>query len=174
MFVESLSKDEFQTLLKKRYDKMSSIVEDLVNIYFILNTVNENENFSNPLLKKLVTTRDIFKWCNRIDKSFGNVNFRSQPLYNQTTQIKKRIFIEGLDCFCGSIPSVTVREKVSKILGDNCGILDVENFLKTIKNQEPVDNTQNVVVGRTTLTKYNMNRLEIGISYVLQLLNISF
>jgi hypothetical protein len=52
-----------------------------------------------------LSTRDLLKWCRRVNRHFQNLAQQGLANITVTYQLKELIYLEAIDCFCAMVPS---------------------------------------------------------------------
>ncbi|XP_069167675.1 LOW QUALITY PROTEIN: midasin-like [Procambarus clarkii] len=109
--LETLTCSELLQLITTRWPKLESISEKLVAVYLMLSAGQHSDDSdgckqvdivdmtSIKVSGRLVSTRDLMKWCSRVSSHIDDTDI---PLSN-------RAFQEALDCFCAAVPNPSTR-----------------------------------------------------------------
>lgn len=148
---------------------MESITAKLVDVYCMissdlsLQTANDTLLSNLPSVKRQSTSRDFFKWCQRIAERFQNSSLIS---------INSDVFQEAFSCFCVPVGNINDRLTLAKAIGAKLGLSNEKVEFYVLRNKGIVQQTQlTFTVGRASLVKKeNMNT----ISRTLASLNYAF
>ncbi|KAH8552550.1 P-loop containing nucleoside triphosphate hydrolase protein [Umbelopsis sp. PMI_123] len=125
--VEPLTKSELDLVIRKKFHNLSSISKDIMRVFQTIIDIYHDPNFSSvssSTMGRFISTRDLMKWCYRINVLIGA---KSQESGNQLIPdlgideaIRQDLFSEAIDCFCGMISNyeswVIVLEKIGEVL----------------------------------------------------------
>ncbi|PIK60822.1 putative midasin [Apostichopus japonicus] len=160
--VNSLSKNELYQVIVKLYPKLETVAGKLLEIFLLLcASYHEQEEeegavameTNTELLEqtnwkqrgnRLVSTRDLLKWCDRVyqDQDFT------------TSQTANMVLLEALDCFTSCLPKPEMRLAAAQAIGAliNISREQTQYFCQSYKPAIEVHPTS-VRVGRITLRK---------------------
>ncbi|XP_013912735.1 PREDICTED: midasin-like, partial [Thamnophis sirtalis] len=169
IMLNNLPKAELKEILQRRYPKLATVTDCLLDIYIELtgdkhlseNQIVGNENTMDdasgltankkPCLEgRELSLRDLLNWCNRIVFNFNS----------STSSTALNIFREALDCFTAMLSKQSNRLKMATIIGSKLNISKhkVEYYCQLHK-PEIVIGEQEVSVGRTQLIKKQSHTL---------------
>jgi midasin len=138
--LELLSREELSTLISTKWPNLSTIKNRILDIYFNLQTDNR-ENFGS---KRLLSLRDLIKWCNRISKKF--------KLDSEESALSA--FLDANDCFLQCIPSSAVRNGKAELIGSNLNISKAQSqYLCAKRKPEFLMNEKCFKIGRLSLDR---------------------
>ena len=152
--VEPLSKDELYEVISQKYPTLQSIIDRLLEIYFLLSrgehsgtvAVDESKLVSFKILssdKRLISTRDLLNWCKRI---------LSHDL--TCTAISDLVFQETLDCFCFSISCPSRRLQMAEAMGTKLNINKTKAEYYCMKYKPALQITESeFIVGRVAIPR---------------------
>ncbi|XP_013402851.2 midasin-like [Lingula anatina] len=119
--VEPLSRTELQQVIITTYPQLSTVVDRLLDIYFML-SAGKHELSSDSTAEeygldsigkflshdgRLISTRDLIKWCHRISKDF-----------DVTQSVTANVVLqEALDCFCACLSKPDKRLPLAEAIG---------------------------------------------------------
>jgi len=113
--VEPFSNEELGHVISILFPSLSPFSGQLIEIYLsssnpsLLGSLS-SQGFHSGHLRKL-SVRDLLKFCERIHRIFeGRQKF-------VTAEVKERMFLEALDCFCAMIPKATLRQHLADAIG---------------------------------------------------------
>ncbi|CAG8555969.1 630_t:CDS:2, partial [Paraglomus occultum] len=146
--VESLTIDELASAIEHKFPNLSNLVPVIMRVY---NTViSMYQSPKSPFLstsssKRLITTRDLMKWCKRLSALLRPRNdlLTAQSL---TQGIREDFFSEAADCFCGMISEFDKWVKALEYVGDALEIpkervrLYASSYVPTINVSDKVIN----------------------------------
>ncbi|XP_078699924.1 midasin-like [Branchiostoma floridae x Branchiostoma belcheri] len=164
--VEPLSREELQKVLVAKYPNLSGIAEKLLDVYCMLSsgrhdmTVAKDDgmDFSLPpedsgmppatsfasVDGRLISTRDLLKWCDRIE-----ADFRDNSLGQASS-----VFQESLDCFCTSLAKPAQRLRMAEVIGARLNISREKAVFYSAKYKPNIDiNSSAMTVGRATIPR---------------------
>ncbi|KAL4232857.1 AAA ATPase midasin [Mactra antiquata] len=178
VLVEPLSRQELSLVLCSKYPDLSSVVDKLLDIYFLLSagghqtssTVTMEMDKQSAVGKFLthdgrqISTRDLMTWCSRIYKDFDVTS----------SAVANMVFLEALDCFIACITKQDKRLPVAEAIAANLNITKVKvEYFMTIYKPDITLSTKTFTVGRVTLpivhkTTYLQSRKPSLFSYTRQ------
>lgn len=100
------------TLLHQE-DEGSSSKPIVLSSDFLVNSIFSGRHLS---------TRDLLKWCARVNCLFSSLAQQGVSTSNLTYQVKELIYLEAIDCFCAMVPSMVNKEKCYALIGQSLGI----------------------------------------------------
>ena len=134
---------------------MHSIAPKLVDVYCMISSdlslhASEDTLLSNlPSNKRQSTSRDFFKWCQRIAERFQCSSLLS---------ISGDVFQEAYSCFCIPVGSLEDRLTLAQAIGAKLGLSKEKTDYFVLKNKGNVQQTQmTFTVGRASLPKKEIN-----------------
>ncbi|XP_022106859.1 midasin-like [Acanthaster planci] len=162
--VQPLSREELQEVVATLYPNLTSVVDKLLDIFIMLSSGNhddgqETEAKSGPVeqhgsvvtpaevtghLGRLISTRDLLKWCGRIATRFDTPQ----------SILANSVFLEAMDCFCAALPKPRTRSNVAEAVGVRLSLsLEKCNFF--CHSYKPDIDIQKdcVTVGRARLSR---------------------
>ncbi|KAF2836680.1 P-loop containing nucleoside triphosphate hydrolase protein [Patellaria atrata CBS 101060] len=110
--------EELQEIVGAVYPLLKGHINSFLSVHRRLQFLYGNQAFlaaSRTGKIRSITPRDLFKWCTRVSKVLS-----STESFTSTQQ--DEIFIEGVDCYVGSIPSSPVRDSVIAAMAEELHI----------------------------------------------------
>ncbi|CAH1798613.1 unnamed protein product, partial [Owenia fusiformis] len=155
--VEPMSRGELKEVITSRYPQLNSVSERLLDIYFLLSAGQhessmvamdtELDETVGQFLShdgRLISTRDLMKWCHRIAEDF---NITSSATGNL-------VFQEALDCFCACLPKLEQRLPLAEAIGAKLNITKVKAEYYCCKYKPNVELTATTLtLGRASLQR---------------------
>ncbi|XP_078617566.1 midasin-like [Branchiostoma floridae x Branchiostoma japonicum] len=164
--VEPLSRDELRKVLVAKYPNLSGIAEKLLDVYCMLSSGRHDlavakddgmdcssapEDSGMALTTgyasadgRLISTRDLLKWCDRIE-----ADFRDTSLGHASS-----VFQESLDCFCTSLAKQEQRIRMAEVIGARLNISREKAVFYSAKYKPNIDiNPSSMTVGRATIPR---------------------
>ncbi|XP_063981633.1 midasin-like isoform X2 [Diachasmimorpha longicaudata] len=116
--MEPLSKEELITVVQTLFPVLSTIATKIVNVFLLFSSGNHeagSENLSRAA-GRLISTRDLIKWCTR-----AIVDFKvSSP------ESALKVLQDAIDIFCCSVPDVALRLELAVSIGNTLGIISTK------------------------------------------------
>nr|XP_054753628.1 midasin-like [Lytechinus pictus] len=174
--VEPMSRDELHQVITTLYPKLTTVANRLLDIFCTLTAGHQTwldtpaEFESSPgdgeggsrtaggkielgsHDRRLVSTRDLIKWCERIERDF-QIN---------SSQSANMVFLEALDCFCAALTNPKTRLAVAEQIGARLNITKEKArfYCSTYKpNIEEGDST--ITSGRAILQQKERDTLKM-------------
>lgn len=166
--IEKLPSSEIEIVLQTKFPAIAHLTPNFLDTYETLrgtketlpidsvgetNEIMEEEekNRSKDFAQlrsfgRLFSFRDLLKWCERINRFYGHKINKDYLV----SQIKKDIFHEAVDIFCGMIVKKNVYNAVVHTIAHVWGITDFSHYLELYKPQV-VEGAGSVTVGRITM-----------------------
>lgn len=155
--VQTMPQEELQTVIHEKYPLLHKFVSrPILRVFDRVCMI-----LSGPALipgastasERPVNSRDLFKWCQRLEKLISSTGARtgSEPLSETTYD---GMFMEAIDCFASGIKDYRVREKLILHIGELMGRSSqrVEHHL-TMHIPRLEDTETHITVGRSRLSK---------------------
>ncbi|KAK3603576.1 hypothetical protein CHS0354_028005 [Potamilus streckersoni] len=165
VMVEPLSRNELQQVICSRWPQLTTVVDKLLDIYFLLSSqghqmkglINEGQEEGDNLREesdvckivpayegRLISTRDLMNWCARIAGDFDVSSAITGTL----------VFQEALDCFVFCLSNPTKRLSLAEAIGAKLNItkVKVEYFCYMHKPVVSISSST-FTVGRVTLPR---------------------
>ncbi|XP_035663677.1 midasin-like [Branchiostoma floridae] len=162
--VEPLSREELRKVLVTKYPNLSGIAEKLLDVYCMLSSGRHDfavakddgmdcssapEDSGTALATghasadgRLISTRDLLKWCDRIE-----ADFRDTSLGHASS-----VFQESLDCFCSSLAKQEQRIRMAEVIGARLNISREKAVFYSTKYKPNIDiDASSMTVGRATI-----------------------
>ncbi|KAI9276342.1 P-loop containing nucleoside triphosphate hydrolase protein [Umbelopsis sp. AD052] len=125
--VEPLTKSELDLVIRKKFLNLSSISKDIMQVFQTIVDIYQDPNFSSissSTMGRFISTRDLMKWCYRINVLIGAKSKENGskllPELGIDEAVRQDLFSEAIDCFCGMISNyenwVVVLEKIGEVL----------------------------------------------------------
>lgn len=152
--VDALTMDELEHVVRHKYPRIGDFATHVLNLFQVVVDMYSHSHFSSSTMGRFVSTRDLMKWCHRMDALFGARLDKSQQLDKGFDQkIREDLFSEAIDCFCGMIPDyatwVAMLEKVGEPLQISAD--RVQHYVDQYKPALEVSDTT-VCIGRVNLS----------------------
>ncbi|XP_017886215.1 midasin [Ceratina calcarata] len=146
--VESLSKDELVTIVQTMFPILNTIATRLVDVYLVF--VARHEDVVKHA--RLISTRDLIKWCSRAIVDFD--------VSSPTSALK--IFQDALDTFCCSVPNSVQRSNLAVAVAHKLGIVKTkaEYFCDVHKPTINI-HSECLIVGRAKLRVKKADRVKL-------------
>ncbi|XP_071957015.1 midasin-like [Antedon mediterranea] len=156
--VAPLSTQELHQVVVALYPKLNNVTDKLLEIYGLISSgghhgegdaSDEMERLN--LSGRLLSTRDLIKWCDRIVKDYEHGQSKTANM----------IFLEALDCLCASLSKSSKRGKLAEIIGAKLNISKEKSsfFMTNYKPSFTVEENL-CIVGRTTLARIQHDRIQ--------------
>ncbi|KAF7722956.1 AAA ATPase midasin [Apophysomyces ossiformis] len=122
--VDALSMEELGNVVRQKFPHIGNFTDHVMALFRTVVSIYQDPNFSSlasSTMGRFISTRDLMKWCNRIEKLLGE-RLYGDDLVNVglDESVRLDLFSEAIDCFCGMIPDfatwVVVLEKVGEPL----------------------------------------------------------
>ncbi|CAL1290109.1 unnamed protein product [Larinioides sclopetarius] len=152
LMISPLTKEELTQVISTKWPVLSIFIPHILSVYSEfsadLKEWCENSNGQEPLnayLKhgRLVSMRDLFKFCNRIAENF-------QKTKDET---KVNALKHAIDCFCDSIPDPKERLKAVYSICDRFGLENRTGEYFCQKHKPNIENTDPVLIGKIRLPR---------------------
>ncbi|CAL4140757.1 unnamed protein product, partial [Meganyctiphanes norvegica] len=180
--LETLPRSELIELICTKWPKLTTLADKFVSVYLMLSAgkhshdTDANMEHNAPDLTsiktsgRLVSTRDLMKWCTRV-----NMHIDKQDM-----DLAVRAFLEALDCFCMAVPESKIRYKIAEQIGSfmNRTQAEVDYYFNTYKPEVKQSGNELIVGQRTKMKKKKLETLSIGkqskilFSYTKQAVNL--
>uniref|UniRef100_T1J0I3 Midasin n=1 Tax=Strigamia maritima TaxID=126957 RepID=T1J0I3_STRMM len=155
--VQPLSPTELDEVIQGKWPNLKLVVQRILQVYFMFSSgqhqeLNEEESEGKFLFHdgRLTSTRDLFKWCERISSHFD--------LSSTASCIK--VFQDAIDCFCCSISKPSLHIPMAEAVASRFNITKAKAEFYC-KNYKPdyLTTTTNVIVGRGNIPKRNVDEI---------------
>ncbi|KAI8971571.1 P-loop containing nucleoside triphosphate hydrolase protein [Mycotypha africana] len=155
VYVEPLSADELESVIRQKFTHIGDFAPHVMNLYKAAVDMYQDPNFSmlsTSTMGRFLSTRDLIKWCHRVDLLIGEKLSNSNEVGMDLT-LRQDLFSEANDCFCGMIPDYNVWVTVLQTLGRPLQISEelVRNYVDQYKPAFDVNDT-NIRIGRVNLS----------------------
>jgi len=172
VIIEPLTSSELTTVLSGKYNSLEPIVPMLVQTFDNLmqtktSTMQSVQQQSNDVLanipvvhsRRAISVRDVMKWCNRANILFSQFKLKSNFI---SAQIRESIFLEAIDCFCGSLPKYQLRQQVALQIAPSIGVPSerVTYLMDTLK-PDIVKTDTVLAVGRVELPVFQKPGIDL-------------
>ncbi|KAF3702507.1 Midasin Dynein-related AAA-ATPase MDN1 MIDAS-containing protein [Channa argus] len=164
----NMTREELKKVLISKYPRLMVVADRLMDIYCqltgemhsdpdssSLQTTDESQqNRAAPLEGRLLSQRDLLKWCDRI-----NVNFD-----NSSSATAQHVFQEALDCFTSMLSCPESRLRMAEIIGSKLNISKekAQHFCQMY--QPGISLTEpEVSVGRVSLGRKQMQVVQLSV-----------
>jgi midasin len=150
---------EFRNIINATYPRLREHLPGIMKVYARLLELYSDPKFSseNGTSLRAMTPRDLLKWCDRIDVLLA-------PSRTFSTAQKDEIFMEGFDCFAGSLRGEAAQHKVMACVAEELHI-DPQRMIHLLKDREvklqvPPKTTSsgNIQIGRARLSKHKVTK----------------
>ncbi|XP_011314888.1 midasin isoform X1 [Fopius arisanus] len=113
--VEPLSKEELITVVQTLFPQLSTVATKIVNVFLLCSSGNHEAENDNPLRTtgRLISTRDLIKWCTRAIVDF-DVSSPDSAL---------KVLQDAIDVFCCSVPDSALRLELAINICNTLGIV---------------------------------------------------
>ncbi|KAJ4391331.1 AAA ATPase midasin [Gnomoniopsis smithogilvyi] len=155
--VQNMAHEELQTVIHEKYPLLHKFVSDPILKVFdrVCNLLSGPSLVSgtSSASERPISTRDLFKWCRRLEKIVAATGARTgdEPMSETAYD---GMFMEAIDCFASGIKDSRVRDKLILHIGEMMGRSNqrVEHHL-TIHIPKMEESETNITVGRSRLQK---------------------
>ncbi|CEP09720.1 hypothetical protein [Parasitella parasitica] len=153
--VEPLSVQELETVVRQKFTHIGDFATHVMTLFQTVVGMYQDPNFSalaSSTMGRFLSTRDLMKWCNRVDILIGEKLNNSTDVGMDLT-LRQDLFSEANDCFCGMIPDYNVWMTVLETLGRPLQISQelVHNYVDQYKPALEVDEST-IRIGRVNLS----------------------
>ncbi|KAG0168625.1 AAA ATPase midasin [Apophysomyces sp. BC1034] len=122
--VDPLSMEELGLVVRQKFPHIGDFAEHVMALFQTVTGIYQDPNFStlaSSTMGRYISTRDLMKWCNRIEKLLGERLHNNDLIdVGLDESVRLDLFSEAIDCFCGMIPEfatwVVVLERVGEPL----------------------------------------------------------
>ncbi|CAO3588237.1 unnamed protein product [Absidia cylindrospora] len=162
--VNALSLQELELVVRQKFNHIGDFSRHVMELFETVVNVYQDPNFtslSSSSVGRFISTRDLMKWCYRIDTLLGErlgLDLQRGQDVGMDESIRQDLFSEAIDCFCGMISDyatwVAVLEKIGQPLQISQAM--VRHYVDQYKPVFDVSET-NVRVGRVNLTSIAAN-----------------
>ncbi|KAG1056125.1 hypothetical protein G6F43_001962 [Rhizopus delemar] len=152
--VEPLSHQELEQVIRDKFTHIRDFAPHAMDLFQTVVGIYEDPNFSSlssSTMGRFLSTRDLMKWCHRVDLLLGEKLNDSSMGMDLT--LRQDLFNEANDCFCGMIPDYNIWMTVLQTLGRPLQISQelVRNYVDQYKPVLDVNDT-NIRIGRVNLS----------------------
>ncbi|PWW78362.1 midasin [Tuber magnatum] len=155
--VEMPSGEELNTIIDSRFPLLAGISPTLMDVYHAVQKTYTEPSFfaiSKTNLGRLISPRDLMKWCRRIHALYisAGVATSHEPL---SDGVFDEIFMEAVDCFAGSLQTKEARTLIVQRVASSMHIPSqrIDLFLEGGHIPGYSDSERMLVVGRAKLKK---------------------
>jgi midasin len=150
---------EFKDIISTTYPRLQEHLSGIMKVYARLLGLYSDPKFSseNGTSLRAMTPRDLLKWCDRIDVLLA-------PSRTFSTAQKDEIFMEGFDCFAGSLRGESAQLKIMACVAEELHI-DPQRMVHLLKDREvklqvPTKSTTSgtIQIGRARLSKHKVSK----------------
>lgn len=158
--VNTLSHEELTHVIQKRFPHLCALASNIMLVFQTIVSIYQDpklSSFSTSSMGRYISTRDLMKWCHRINILVGSKQTGdTQALFTELgidQTVREDMFSEAVDCFCGMIVDyeswVTVLERVGHALQISADRvrLYVESYIPNLKITD-----KGVSIGRVNLS----------------------
>ncbi|XP_046580737.1 midasin-like, partial [Haliotis rubra] len=124
--VEPLSRSELEKVIVSQFPQLATVVEKLLDIYLMLSAGKHDSDTSISdtdstgkflsLAGRLVSTRDLMTWINRVSSEFDI----------SSTEAGTKVFQEALDCFVSCLPKPSKRMPLAEAIGAKLNVSKIK------------------------------------------------
>ena len=155
MGIQTLTSIYCSQILLKKHPHLESIAAKLIDVYCMvsmdlkLESANDSVLSNLPALQRNSTSRDFFKWCQRLAERFQT---------SALISVNHDVFQEAFSCFCIPVGNVEDRLTLAHAVGAKLGITKDKVEFYVLRNKGSVQQTQlTFSVGRAALPKTEMS-----------------
>ncbi|ORX62531.1 P-loop containing nucleoside triphosphate hydrolase protein [Hesseltinella vesiculosa] len=154
--VEPLTMEELELVVRQKFNHIGNFAPIVMQVFQTIVDLYQDTNFSSSSASngRHISSRDLIKWCHRIDALFGahlGSSMTSSDILDES--IRQDLFSEAIDCFCGMISDyaiwVSVLERIGEPLQLSSAVVRhyVDQYKPTFESS-----ISSVRVGRVNLT----------------------
>lgn len=144
--MQTLTHKELQYIISTLHPALKTISDRMVNVFSLFSKNNSNEMVKVPKSGRLISTRDLFKWCTRAVKDF-NVSSQNSAL---------KVLQDAIDIFCSSFANPQERLNLAIEISTHLGIINERADYFCSKHKPNVSlTTSHLIVGRTSLKRHS-------------------
>lgn len=159
--VDALSMQELEIVVREKFQHIGDFSRHVMELFQTVVNVYQDPNFtslSSSSVGRFISTRDLMKWCYRIDTLLGARLGGNNNGLGQDESIRQDLFSEAIDCFCGMISDYATWVVVLEKLGEPLQISQamVRHYVDQYKPAFDVSGA-NVRVGRVNLSAIAAN-----------------
>ncbi|XP_023213702.1 midasin-like, partial [Centruroides sculpturatus] len=142
-------------LIITKWPVLKPIVNQIMDIYFMISSGEHDHDISKTIIPKsssgrLISTRDLLKWCQRIIEDFDLTS----------TKASLAVFQDAIDCFCKHISSTYERVNLAKSVGTKLNLTEAKIEYFCTKYKPEISISSDIVkIGRVTLMKRKQNTI---------------
>ncbi|PHZ13684.1 midasin [Rhizopus microsporus ATCC 52813] len=152
--VEPLSHEELELVIRQKFTHINDFASHAMNLFQTVVDLYEDTSLSlsSSSMGRFLSTRDLMKWCHRVDLLLGEKLNDSSEVGMDLT-LRQDLFNEANDCFCGMIPDYNIWMTVLQTIGKPLQISQelVRNYVDQYKPVLDVNDTH-VRIGRVNLS----------------------
>eukprot|EP00794_Sanderia_malayensis_P000583 gene583-1243_t len=149
--LEPMTKEELEYIACKKYPHLETIIPKLIDVYAMISSDLNLRSTQDTLLsnlpsdKRLCSSRDFFKWCQRIAERTAN---------SSLTRINWDLLEESFSCFCIPVAGFENRKLISHAIGAKLGIPKDKVYFYLSRYKACVQQTRSTFsVGRNSLPR---------------------
>lgn len=152
--VEPLTHTELEQVIRQKFQHIQDFAPHAMELFQTVVGIYEDPNFSSlssSSMGRFLSTRDLMKWCHRVDLLMGE-KLEDSNLGMDLT-LRQDLFNEANDCFCGMISDYNIWMTVLQTIGRPLQISQelVRNYVDQYKPVLDVTETS-LRVGRVNLS----------------------
>ncbi|XP_015122824.1 midasin [Diachasma alloeum] len=152
--MEPLSKEELITVVQTIFPQLSTIATKIVNVFLLFSSGNHeagSENLSRAT-GRLISTRDLIKWCTRAIVDF-EVSSPESAL---------KVLQDAIDIFCCSVPDAALRLELAVSISNTLGIISTkaEYFVNSHKPSVSVQ-PETFAAGRARINRKSARSVQL-------------
>lgn len=160
--MEPLSEQELVTVVQKLFPTLATIAERIVSVFLLFSMGNHDNSSTNEeqlrmTSGRLISTRDLIKWCSRAVVDF-NVSSRESAL---------KVLQDAIDVFCCSVSDNERRKELAGSIATTLGIIKekAEYFVDQYKPTVTL-NTGQLIAGRAIVNRKKAESVQIDTNKV--------
>ncbi|XP_008553567.1 midasin [Microplitis demolitor] len=124
--MDPLTKDELIIVIKTLFPVLTTTASKIIDVFLLFSMGNHDTEDGDEKLStagRLISTRDLIKWCTR---SIVNFNVSQE-------HTARKLLLDAVDIFCCSVPDVKKRLDLAIAIGHILGIVktETESMIKT-------------------------------------------
>ncbi|KAI8077783.1 P-loop containing nucleoside triphosphate hydrolase protein [Halteromyces radiatus] len=157
--VDALSHKELELVVQQKFNNIGDFSRHVMELFETVVNLYQDPNFtslSSSSAGRFISTRDLMKWCYRIDTLLGSRLGHSEQAdrdIGMDESIRQDLFSEAIDCFCGMISDYATWVVVLERMGQPLQISQamVRHYVDQYKPAFDISGS-NVRVGRVNLS----------------------
>ncbi|KAI8972107.1 hypothetical protein BDB01DRAFT_854805 [Pilobolus umbonatus] len=152
VYVDPLSMEELELVIRKRFTHIGNFATHVMRLFEAIVNMHQDPKFSSSTMGRFLSTRDLMKWCHRIDLLLGE-KLTHDTGTGMDLDLRLDLFGEANDCFCGMIPDYKTWMAILEIIGEPLQISAelVKNYVDQYKPKLEL-NDSIIRIGRVNLS----------------------